>query len=81
MDLEIPSTLGNSELPLTSIDLALPSTFNLLPTSEFEYQKVKIVKESLSQDLKQKRQEVLWFHGGEVVAIPIVKDRVMYIKN
>lgn len=95
MNLELPSNPGNPELPSTSVDPVILSTsvdptlprlvrhvtFHLPLPSEDKCQEVGVVKESLSWDLEQKRQEVLQFYGGGVVVIPTNNGGVMYIED
>lgn len=66
-------------LPSTSVEPKLlrfkrRMTFNLPPTSKIECRDVRVVEQSLSQ-------EVLRFHGGGVMAILIAEGGVMYVDN
>lgn len=94
-NLKLPSTSVNPALPSTSVDPTLLSTstgptlprqvrcvtFRLLLPLGDKCRKVGIVKESLSWDLEQQRQEVLWFHSKVVVTIPTTKGGVMYLED
>lgn len=86
VDLALPSTSVDLALPSTLASLKLPRpmrhlTFRLSPPPEDKCREVGVYEQSLSRDLEQKRQEVLWFHGGGVMAIPTTKSGVMYIED